>query len=176
MSANRERTNWPRPGVWLVPRTSAIRAALGVIWAIDAFFTWRPAFAVHYVGYLQNAAQNQPSWLQPWFTLWLSLVSSHGDLFVWLTRLVETAITLGLLFGLARKWVYLLEICFSLLIWSTAEGLGGPYVVGAANPARRGAAAFALARAGPGPVGEVDRSMLEPLPAGAGGNSPSCDS
>jgi nitrite reductase (NO-forming) len=133
MLDNRERTAWPRPGLWLVPLTSAIRAAFGVIWAIDAFFTWRPAFAVHYVGYLQNAAQNQPPWLQPWFTLWLSLVSSHSDLFVWLTRLVETAIALGLLFGVARKWVYVLGICFSLVIWSTAEGFGGPYVVGAAN-------------------------------------------
>jgi nitrite reductase (NO-forming) len=37
------------------PRT--IRAAFRVIWAIDAFFTWRLAFTVHYVGYLHNTAQ-----------------------------------------------------------------------------------------------------------------------
>lgn len=40
-----------------------MRAAFGVGMAIDAFLKWRPAFADHYVGYLQNAAKAQPAWL-----------------------------------------------------------------------------------------------------------------
>ncbi len=45
---------------WLVAVTSAVRAAFGVIWAIDAYLKWQPGFAAHYVGYLQNAAKGQP--------------------------------------------------------------------------------------------------------------------
>ena len=117
----------------LVAMTSAVRAAFGVIWAIDAYLKWQPGFATHYVGYLQNAANGQPGWLHPWFAFWLTLVTSSTGFFVLATRIVETVIAVGLLFGLARKWVYVLGIIFSLLIWSTAEGFGGPYTAGATD-------------------------------------------
>lgn len=119
--------------VWPTALTSALRAAFGIIWAIDAYLTWWPEFSAHYVGYLRNAAQGQPAWLQPWFALWLALVPPNVDLFIWLTRLLETTIALGLLLGFARKWVYVVGGLFSLLIWTTAEGFGGPYFAGAAN-------------------------------------------
>jgi nitrite reductase (NO-forming) len=123
-----------RPGSnWPIVITSAVRAAFGVIWAVDAFLTWRSAFAAHFVGYLHNAAHGQPGWLLPWFTFWIGLVTPNAGLFIWLTRLLETVIALGLLLGLARRWLYVLGGLFSLLIWSTAEGFGGPYAAGAAN-------------------------------------------
>jgi nitrite reductase (NO-forming) len=127
----------PSPGegqfTWLIAATSALRAAFGVIWAIDAYLKWQPGFAAHYVGYLQNAAQGQPGWLQGWFAFWLALVATNTGIFMWVTRLLETAIAIGLLFGLARKWVYLVGLFFSLLIWATAEGFGGPYTAGATD-------------------------------------------
>ena len=118
---------------WLVAMTSAVRAAFGVIWAIDAYLKWQPGFAAHYVGYLQNAANGQPGWLHPWFAFWLALVTSSTGFFILATRIIETIIALGLLLGLARKWVYVLGGIFSLLIWSTAEGFGGPYTLGATD-------------------------------------------
>ncbi len=117
----------------LVAATSAVRAAFGVIWAIDAYLKWRPEVAAHYVGYLQNAANSQPGWLHPWFVFWLALVTPNVGFFVWATRIIETVIALGLLLGLARKSIYVLGIVFSLLIWSTAEGFGGPYTAGATD-------------------------------------------
>lgn len=119
---------------WPVTLASAIRAAFGVIWAINAYLIWQPDFAAHFVGYFQNAAQVQPSWLQPWFALWLALVTPAAGVFVWLTRVLETVIAIGLLLGLARKWTYLIGGAFSLLLWSTVDGFGGPYVVEARNP------------------------------------------
>jgi nitrite reductase (NO-forming) len=121
------------PEVWMVPLTSAIRAVFGVVWAVDALLTWRPDFASHYVGYLENAARGQPAWLSFWFTFWLELVRPNVTFFVWLTRGLETLIALALLFGLARRWIYVIGGGLSLLIWATAEGFGGPYAVGAAN-------------------------------------------
>jgi nitrite reductase (NO-forming) len=118
---------------WLIVIASAVRAAFGVIWAIDAFLTWQPAFSAHYVGYLHNAARGQPDWLHPWFAFWVAVVTPAAGLFVWLTRFIETLIAIGLLLGLARKWLYVGGGVFSLLIWATAEGFGGPYAVGAGN-------------------------------------------
>jgi nitrite reductase (NO-forming) len=118
---------------WLIVAASAVRAAFGVIIAIDAYLKWQPGFAAHYVGYLQNAANGQPPWLAPWFNLWLHLVTPRSGFFILATRLIETAIAIGLLFGLARRVTYIVGALFSLLIWSTAEGFGGPYTSGATN-------------------------------------------
>lgn len=119
--------------LWLTAAVSAVRAAFGLIWCINAFLTWRPAFADNYIGYLQNAIQGQPQWLLPWFQMWISLVTPSVGVFVWITRIIETLIAIGLLFGLARKWTFVVGGLFSLLIWSTAEGFGGPYATGVSN-------------------------------------------
>lgn len=118
---------------WGLAAVAAVRAVFGIVWAIDAALTWRGAFATNYVGYLQNAAHGQPAWLAPWFNLWLSLVTPNPSPFIWATRIVETLIAVGLLLGLARKWTYIVGTLFSLLIWATAEGFGGPYATGASN-------------------------------------------
>ena len=52
---------------WLIVAAAGVRTAFGVLMAIDAYLKWQPGFAAHYVGYLQNAANAQPHWLQPWF-------------------------------------------------------------------------------------------------------------
>jgi mono/diheme cytochrome c family protein/uncharacterized membrane protein YphA (DoxX/SURF4 family) len=134
---------------------TALRVAFGLIWVADAAFTWTSSFAVHYVGYLHNAAHGQPGWLAWWFDAWIALVTPHAGLFIWGTRIVETLLAAALLLGFARKTVYVTGAIFSLLIWSTAEGFGGPYTVGATN---MGAGivyvivfiALAIADAGPG--------------------------
>jgi nitrite reductase (NO-forming) len=118
---------------WPAVAAAGLRVAFGVVWAVGAVLTWSPEFAVHYVGYLHNAAQGQPAWLAGWFSMWIALVTPHALLFTWLTRIIETTIALALLTGFARKTLYIVGGLFSLLIWSTAEGFGGPYTVGATN-------------------------------------------
>ena len=118
---------------WLIVAAAALRTAFGVLMAIDAWLKWQPGFAAHYVGYLQNAANAQPHWLQGWFHMWLRLVTMHTRFFISTTRLIETAIAIGLLLGFARRITYFAGALFSLLIWSTAEGFGGPYTSGATN-------------------------------------------
>lgn len=51
---------------WPAAASAALRVAFGVIWAVGAALTWSPDLAVHYVGYLHNAAQGQPAWLAGW--------------------------------------------------------------------------------------------------------------
>lgn len=118
---------------WPAVAGTALRVAFGIVWIVGAALTYSPDFAAHYVGYLHNAAQGQPAWSAWWFAMWIALVTPHAGVFVWLTRLAETALALALIFGFARKATYILGLLFSLLIWSTAEGFGGPYSVGVTN-------------------------------------------
>ncbi len=118
---------------WLIVAVAGVRAAFGVVMAVDAYLKWQPSFAAHYVGYLQNAAKAQPDWLASWFNFWLRIVPPNADFFISATRIIETTIAVGLLLGLARRFTYSLGAIFSLLIWATAEGFGGPYTAGATN-------------------------------------------
>lgn len=61
------------------------------------------------------------------------VVPPNAGFFISTTRIIETAIAIGLLLGLARRFTYLVGAIFSLLIWSTAGGFGGPYTAGATN-------------------------------------------
>ncbi len=121
------------PDAWPDVASAALRIAFGIIWAIGASFTWTSQFAANYVGYLHNAAQGQAAWSLWWFDLWIAVVTPNAPLFVWLTRIAETLLAVALLLGFARKTTYVLGALFSLLIWATAEGFGGPYTVGATN-------------------------------------------
>jgi len=127
------RDNEPLAEAWPDVASAALRIAFGIIWAIGAAFTWTSQFAANYIGYLHNAAQGQPVWSAWWFDLWIATVTPHAMLFVWLTRIAETALALALLLGVARRTTYVIGALFSLLIWATAEGFGGPYTVGASN-------------------------------------------
>ncbi|HET7036807.1 MAG TPA: multicopper oxidase domain-containing protein [Thermomicrobiaceae bacterium] len=133
MISTTEQATKSRVPAWPAAATGALRAVFGVVWAISAYLTYRASFANHYVGYIQNASQNQPSWLNPWFNFWINVVSAQPDLFIWATRIIETLLAIGLIFGIARKLVYISGALFSLLIWSTAEGFSGPYTAGATN-------------------------------------------
>ena len=53
-------------------------------------YKWQSGFAAHYVGYLQNAANGQPHWLEPWFHIWLRLVTMYTGFFITATQLIET--------------------------------------------------------------------------------------
>ena len=112
---------------------SAARVVFGVIWGIDAALKWTPGFRHEYLDMVKGAADGQPGWLQPWFHMWVWLIAPRVDFFAYATAAVETVIALALIFGVARKGAYWLSAAFGLMIWSTAEGFGGPYTAGATD-------------------------------------------
>src|SRR5512135_2389815 len=85
--------------LWAHTAVGAIRTAFGVAWATDAYLKWQPSFLDNYLGYITSIAQGQPKWLLPWFHLWAHVIRQDPNLFAWGTRLIETAIAIGLLFG-----------------------------------------------------------------------------
>jgi nitrite reductase (NO-forming) len=101
-------TPWPK---------DALRVSFGIIWLIDAILKWLPGFRAGYMDAIMGEAQGQPGWLKPWFDFWINFQHPRVTFFAWF----------------ARKVTYISAIVFSLLIWGTAEGFGGPYTSGAAD-------------------------------------------
>jgi nitrite reductase (NO-forming) len=111
----------------------ALRISFGIIWLIDAVLKWLPGFRANYMGTVMGQAQGQPGWLKPWFNFWINLQHPRVMFFAYLVAMVETLIAVAVLLGFARKLSYSAAIVFSLLIWGTAEGFGGPYTSGASD-------------------------------------------
>lgn len=112
---------------YLSRHVALLRIIFGLIWAIDAAFKWRPSFKSGFLDQIKSAADGQPHWLNGWFNFWIHLISHNPHLFAVLVMITETLIALALIFGVARRVTYLSAAVFSLLIWSVAEGFGGPY-------------------------------------------------
>ncbi|MGH9121417.1 MAG: multicopper oxidase domain-containing protein, partial [Acidimicrobiales bacterium] len=111
----------------------ALRIAFGVIWAIDATLKWLPGFRSNYMPTIKAMADGQPGWLHPWFSFWINLQEPRAMFFAYLVAAIETLIAVALILGFARKVTYLSAAAFSVLIWATAEGFGGPYTSGSSD-------------------------------------------
>jgi nitrite reductase (NO-forming) len=110
-----------------------LRITFGLIWAIDATFKWMPGFRNAYLDTLKSAGAGQPAWLHPWFQFWYDLQSHNPAAWAYLIATTETGLALALIVGFARKVSYLAGATFTLLIWSVAEGFGGPYHAGSTD-------------------------------------------
>ena len=111
----------------------ALRITFGVIWLVDAVLKWLPGFRASYMDTIMGEAQGQPGWLKPWFDFWIRFQHPNAMAMAWLVAVIETLIAVALIAGFARKITYISAIVFSLLIWATAEGFGGPYTSGASD-------------------------------------------
>lgn len=112
---------------------AVLRIVFGVVWLVDASFKWSPTFINNFTDYIAEGAQNQPALVQAWVDLWVKGVSVDPHLFAIVVAVAETAIAVGLLFGLFTEVAIAGGIAMTLVIWSTAEGLGGPYVAGSTD-------------------------------------------
>lgn len=110
-----------------------LRIIFGVVWLIDAYFKWSPAFLNNFTDYLAEGVQNQPALVQAWINLWINGVGVDPHFFAIIVAIGETGIALGLLFGVLTEIAIVGGIAMSLVIWSTAEGFGGPYMAGSTD-------------------------------------------
>ena len=110
-----------------------VRILFGIVWAIDAQFKWRPDFFLNFVSYLQGAQEGQPALVRQWIDLWINVVNIDPLAFAYVVAVSETFLALALILGLFSDLAYAGGILLCLVIWSTAEGLGGPYVAGSTD-------------------------------------------
>ena len=61
---------------WRSVGIGLLRIAFGVVWAIDAWFKWQPAFVDNFTDYLAGARQDQPAWIQSW--MWRERCQDSG--------------------------------------------------------------------------------------------------
>ena len=110
---------------------STIRLLFGALWAFDAYWKWQPYFIHHVQDYLVQAQAGQPAWIRAYIQLFVDVVHATGSVaFGVFTAAVETLIALSLLTGRWLKLFLPLGIAWSLAVWTTAEGWGGPYSPG----------------------------------------------
>ena len=116
------------------PRSATLfRIMFGLVWLIDATLKWLPGFRAGFAGMLDAAAKGQPGWLAPWFDVWTGLSHTQAVLLSYASAAMETFLAVALILGFARKITYLVGAGYSLVVWATAEGFGGPYQAGSTD-------------------------------------------
>ncbi len=115
---------------WRLKGIGVLRIAFGVVWAIDAWLKWRPGsdFFRNFTGHIAMAIDGQPPAVQGWIHGWMQLIHYlTPSLCARLVGITEAALAVGLIFGMLSNLTYVVGILLSLVIWTTAEGFGGPY-------------------------------------------------
>jgi thiosulfate dehydrogenase [quinone] large subunit len=116
------------PKNWQWKRIGILRIIFGLIWAVDAWLKWQPAFQNTFVQQVSAAKDGQPGLIQQWISFWTALISTNPLLFARIEATTETALAIFLVFGLLSNLTCVIGILLSLGIWSIPEGFGGPYV------------------------------------------------
>jgi uncharacterized membrane protein YphA (DoxX/SURF4 family) len=66
----------------------------------------------------------QPTAVQAWINLWISVIKVNPSAFGHLVAIGETAVALGLILGVLSNLTDIGGALLALVIWSTAEGFG----------------------------------------------------
>jgi len=118
---------------WRFNGMGILRIVFGLVWAIDAWFKWQPDFINNFSSYLTGPLSGQPGWVQAWINFWINVIKVDPHVFAHLTAVGETAIALFLILGVFSNLTDVLGILVSIVIWTTAEGFGGPYQAGSTD-------------------------------------------
>lgn len=104
------------------------RIFFGLLWAFDAILKWQPYFLTHFMDQLTQSAHGQPVWIATVIQLAIDAIRFIGPLPVAvMVAVVETLIAASLLTGRWLKLFVPVGLLYSLAVWMTAEGWGGPY-------------------------------------------------
>jgi len=130
---NTQGTNSATLAFWRFKGFGILRIVFGLVWAIDAWFKWQPDFINNFSSYLQGTLDGQPGWVQTWIHFWIKIVGVDPHIFAHLVAIGETAIAIALIVGAFSNLTYLVGVLLSIVIWTSAEGFGGPYVAGSTD-------------------------------------------
>ena len=112
---------------WRLNGIGVLRIVFGLIWGVDAWFKWQPGFINGFSDYLAGAQTDQPLLIHHWIGFWINVVGLDPVVFAYTVAVGETAIAVALIFGVFTNVTVVTGSLLSLIIWSTAEGFGGPY-------------------------------------------------
>jgi uncharacterized membrane protein YphA (DoxX/SURF4 family) len=115
---------------WRLKGIGILRIVFGVVWGIDAWFKWQPDFINNFTSYLTGAQDGQPAFIQGWVNFWINIVKVDPHVFAHGVAVGETLIAVALIFGIMSNLTNIGGILLTTVIWTTAEGFGGPYAPG----------------------------------------------
>jgi uncharacterized membrane protein YphA (DoxX/SURF4 family) len=118
---------------WRDQAFGVLRILFGIAWAVDAQFKWQPAFQSGFVSYLTGALDGQPALVKAWIGFWINIINVNPHVFGVMVALGESALAVALIFGVFSNLAALGGVLLTLVIWSTAEGFGGPYKAGSTD-------------------------------------------
>ena len=118
---------------WRVKAFATLRILFGIVLGIDAWLKWQPTFLNNFNLYLTNAMNGQPAFVHSWIGFWLMLVKTNPSVLAHVVALAESALAIAVCLGVFSNLAYIGGMILTLLIWSTAEGFGGPYVPGSTD-------------------------------------------
>lgn len=118
---------------WRLSGIGLVRILFGIVWGIDAWFKWQPDFVNNFASYLAGAQNDQPWPIHHWIGFWINTVGIDPTVFAYAVAVGETAIAIALIVGAFTNLTSLLGVLLSVVIWSTAEGFGGPYKAGSTD-------------------------------------------
>jgi thiosulfate dehydrogenase (quinone) large subunit len=120
-------SRWIKVSTWRLRGIGIVRIIFGLIWAIDAWFKWQPGFLDTITSLLNDKLKGQPPAMQAWLTFWIHTVNLDPAFFAHMVAITETLLAVGLILGAFSNTIYVIGAVLSVLIWSTAQGFGGPY-------------------------------------------------
>jgi thiosulfate dehydrogenase [quinone] large subunit len=124
---------YARLATWRLKGIGVLRIIFGVVWGIDAWFKWQPDFINNFTSYVSGAQAGQPGVIHGWINFWVNVVNVNPQAFARAVAVGETLVALALLFGVFSNLTNIAGILLSIVIWTTAEGLGGPYHAGSTD-------------------------------------------
>jgi uncharacterized membrane protein YphA (DoxX/SURF4 family) len=118
---------------WRYQGIGILRIIFGIVWAIDGAFKWAPEFVNNFASYVSGVMADQPAAVQAWLKFWVDVIQIDPHVFAHFVAVAETALAVALILGLFSNLAYLGGVLLSIVIWSTAEGFGGPYRAGSTD-------------------------------------------
>ena len=111
------------------------RVAFGLLWAYDAVLKFQPYFLGHYLDYLATAQKDvgAGSLRGAYDGMWIALSTALGPRTVAVVvGLTEAAVAAALVSGRGLRVFGPIGIGLALVVWTTAEEMGGPFSLGVA--------------------------------------------
>lgn len=109
-------------------RYRILRLLFGALWAFDAAWKWTPFFIDHSLSYLVQSQAGQPAWIVAYIQIFVDAIKLVGQQsFGIFAAVAETIIAVGLIANRGMRFVLPFGLLYSIGVWTTAEGWGGPY-------------------------------------------------